>query len=138
MVRTSLLDHEFRGEDKKRPSMQNLSLGIHSSFLSLGGTSSILAGAQISKCAPVASGLLLSFGAKSSLGGHNFCLGGGAQAVIWGARPRNAPPWHRACGGPLLGWKTFFVLYVWQKSAVKVPQVPGLGAPRNVNPSYII
>ena len=21
----------------------------------------------------------------------------GAQAVIWGAQPRNAPPWRRAC-----------------------------------------
>ena len=31
------------------------------------------------------------FGAQSSLGG--------AQAVIWGARPRNAPPWHRAWFG---------------------------------------
>ena len=36
------------------------------------------------------------FGAQSSLGGHNFRLGG-AQVVIWGAQHRNAPPWRRAC-----------------------------------------
>ena len=33
--------------------------------------------------------LLNFFGAQSSLGWHNFF--GGAQAVIWGARPQNAP-----------------------------------------------
>ena len=34
------------------------------------------------------------FGAQSSLGGTLFSFGG-AQAVIWGARPRYAPPWCR-------------------------------------------
>ena len=37
------------------------------------------------------------FGAQSSLGGAQFSSGGGAQAVIWGARPRNAPSWRWAC-----------------------------------------
>ena len=37
------------------------------------------------------------FGAQSSLGGgHNFRLGGHKQSVGV-ARPRNAPPWRRAC-----------------------------------------
>ena len=36
------------------------------------------------------------FGAQSSLGGHNFRLGGHKQS-FGGARPRNAPPWRRAC-----------------------------------------
>ena len=35
------------------------------------------------------------FGAQSSLRGAQFSFGG-AQAVIWGARPRNTPPWRRA------------------------------------------
>ena len=35
------------------------------------------------------------FGAQSSLGGHNFRLGGHKQS-FGGARPRNAPPWRRA------------------------------------------
>ena len=36
------------------------------------------------------------FGAQFSLGGAQFSFGG-AKAVIWGARPRNAPPLRRAC-----------------------------------------
>ena len=36
------------------------------------------------------------FGAQSSVGGAQFSFGR-AQAVIWGARPRNASLWLRAC-----------------------------------------
>ena len=45
-------------------------------------------------CTPVAQSLLISSGHSPRLGGHNFRLGG-AQAVIWGARPRYALPWRQ-------------------------------------------
>ena len=47
-------------------------------------------------CTPVAPSLLISLGHSPRLGGHNFRLGG-AQAVIWGAQPRYAPPWRQVC-----------------------------------------
>ena len=67
--------------------------------LRLGGHKHYFLGAQAPKCSPVVPGLLLYFGAQSLLGGHNSRLWG-AQAVICGARPRNAftpYAWRRAC-----------------------------------------
>ena len=53
-------------------------------------------GAQASKCTLVASGLLLYFGAQSSLGEHNSRLQGEPQALIWGGLRPKIPPWHQA------------------------------------------
>ena len=50
-------------------------------------------------CTPVAPSLLISSGHKPRLGGTDI-VWRGAQPVIWGERPRNAPPppppWRRA------------------------------------------
>ena len=77
MVRISLLDHKFRGEDQKKkssaPSLR-LSLGIHSCFSSwngtlrtLGGHKQYFGGAQAPKCTPVAPGLFFLSGHISSI-----------------------------------------------------------------------
>ena len=44
------------------------------------------------------------FGAQSSLGGHNFRLGGLKQS-FGGARSRNAPAWRRVCVRAMLNSK---------------------------------
>ena len=91
MVRISVLAHKFRIENQKKSSARNLRLrlGVHSYFsswnetlLTFGGHKQYFGGAQALKCISVTPGLLLSFGAQSSLGG-NFSFRG-AQAVIWG------------------------------------------------------
>ena len=50
---------------------------------------------KASICTPLAPSLLISSGHSPRLWGTIFVWG--AQAVIWGAQPRNAPPWRRAC-----------------------------------------
>ena len=69
---------------------------LEQDFTHAWGARAVLWGTQVPKCTPVAPGVLLSFGAQSSLGGAHFSRGR-AQAVIWGARPRNAPQWRQAC-----------------------------------------
>ena len=52
---------------------------------------------QASICIPITPSLLISSGHSPRLGGTIFVWG--AQAVIWGARPRNAPPVALGLGG---------------------------------------
>ena len=99
MVRISLLAHKFRGEDqkkKKRSSVRNhkLSLHVHSSVSSWNEILLTLSGAQAvfwrstgSEMHSSGFGLLLSFGAQSSLGGTSSDLGENGPEI---------PPWRRA------------------------------------------
>ena len=110
MERILVLAHKFRSEDqnKKRSSARNLKpcFGIHSCFssnkmlLTLGGHKRYFEGALAPKCTPVALGLLLSFGAQFSLGGH-ISRWGGTSNDFGGTVPKSPPP-PRGAGSGLL------------------------------------
>ena len=103
MVRISV--HKFRGEDKKGSSALNLRLrlGLHSYFLSwnetlltLGGARAVFWGGTSPEMHSSGTGPVTFVWGTILAWGHIFCLGGtflpgGAQAVIWGAPPRNGP-----------------------------------------------
>ena len=85
------------------------------------GQRQYFAGAQATKCTSVVPGLLLSFGAQPSLGGHTSRLVGTiSNGPIWGAHPRNALPLCRACSSvctqlisKLCQGVLRFVLFYW-------------------------
>ena len=100
MVRILLLAHRFRGEDPpKKSSLQNLRLChnfntffvLERKFSYACGHRQYSGGAQAPKCTTVAPGLLLSFGAQSSLGGGHIYHLGCTSSDLGGVRPRNAP-----------------------------------------------
>ena len=62
-------------------------------------------------CTPVAPSLLIS-------SGHSPRLGGGHEQSFGGTRPRNAPPWRRACFAELISVPSEFSLMPRVKSSI--------------------
>ena len=95
--------HEFVSDDQKKKQKKGLrpksfmKSGVSPQKLQKYGRQTRIWESQASICIPITPSLLISSGHSPRLGGTIFVWG--AQAVIWGARPRNAPPRGAGPGG---------------------------------------